>query len=431
MTVKMHERFHLPPFETFLDVYRILAAITVITVIVLTSAKLINHPLARPDIEVYLHAANVILGGNNPYLTGMRTGVFYYLYPPLFALLFIPFTLLPINVTVVVWCVLNVLLLGWAMKVFYESLAGEPFFEIPIRTRWTISFFALLPTFRFIYSHLAFGQSDIVVLALVVLGLVWLQKDRRLAAGAAIGISIAIKLISLPFAIWFAARRNLRVTLGIACGLLAGLLLPALLVGFGKNSQFLNYWFRNVLLYSDLRNTYWPFHDNFSLHAQLYRFFSNSVAFIYNGQPYHLTLFVLPLATLRILEYLVVAVVAGLVVLYAVLYRNHGVLIEHWGGIALTFSVVPLFPTVLQKHYLVLLLPSYIYVLHLWYSVHLQDKVFRGLVAASMAVLTLISAAFSGEFLNEVFATGGCYPLGVLLLSASIFRAASRLPANS
>ena len=87
--------------------------------------------------------------------------------------------------------------------------------------------------------------------------------------------------------------------------------------------------------------------------------------------------------------------------------------------------------TVMQKHYLVLLLPSYIYVVHLWYSIRLKDKVFRGLVAASMALLTFTSAAFCGEFLSRAFAAGGCYALGVLLLSASIFRAAGRLHANS
>jgi len=427
----MHERFRLPPFETLLGLYRVLAVITVVTVIAFASAKLIFNPIAKPDVEVYLHAASLMLGGNSPYVTGMRPGVFYYLYPPLFAVLFIPFTLLPINVTVVVWCVLNVLMLGWAMKAFYESVAGQPFFGIPVRARWTVFFFALLPTFRFIYNHLAFGQSDILVLALTVLGLVLSHKGQRLAGGAAIGISIAIKIISLPFAIWFAARRDLRVTPGIACGLFAGFLLPALLVGFGKNLQFLNYWLHNVLLYSDLRSTYWPLHVNLSLQAQLYRFFSDAIAFEYQGHLYHLTLFALPVATLRVMEYLVVAAVAGLVVLYAVLYRNRGELISHWGGIALTFSLVPLFPTVLQRHYLVLLLPSYIYVLHLWYSVRLQDKIFRGLVVASMVILTFIGSAFSGEFLSDAFAAGGCYPLGVLLLSASIFRAANRLSGNS
>ncbi|MGH8754350.1 MAG: hypothetical protein ACREU0_00680, partial [Burkholderiales bacterium] len=35
-------------------------------------------------------------------------------------------------------------------------------------------------------------------------------------------------------------------------------------------------------------------------------------------------------------------------------------------------------------------------------------------VAASMAVLTFISAAFCGEFLSRAFAAGGCYALGVL-----------------
>jgi len=425
----MPERFRVPPFEKLVKLYRVLALIMVLLVIVLASAKLIRNPVAKPDLEVYLHAASLILAGNNPYLTPIPAGTFFYLYPPLFAVLFIPFTFLPINVAVVAWCVLNVFLVGWVMKALYERMAEVRFLDIPEKTRWVICCFALLPTGRFIFSHLSYGQANIAVLALVVLGLVCLQKHQKFGGSVAIGISIAIKVISLPFAVWFAARRNLWVTLGIASGVLAGLLLPALLLGFGKNLEFLDYWFHKVVLYGDLRNTKWPLHHNLSLQAQLYRFFSDSVAFEYNGRPYYLTLFALPAATLHLIERLIVAAVAGMVVLYAVLYRNRGALISDWGGMALTFSMVPLFATVMQKHYLVLLLPAYIYVVHLWYSMQLKDKAFRGLVAASMAVLTFTSAAFCGEFLSRVFAAVGCYALGVLLLSAAIFRAAACLPA--
>lgn len=425
----MPKRFRVPPFEKLVKLYRVLALIIVLLVIVLASAKLIRNPVAKPDLEVYLHAASLILAGNSPYLTPIPAGVFFYVYPPLFAVLFIPFTFLPIDAAVVAWCVLNVFLVGWAMKAFYELLAGKPFFEIPSKTRWIVGFLALLPTFRFIFNHLSFGQSNILVLALVVLGLVCVQRNRKFSGGVAIGISIAIKVISMPFAIWFAARRNLWVTLGIACGVLAGLLLPALLLGFGKNLEFLDYWVKNIVLYNDLRNTKFNLHVNLSLQAQLYRFFTDTVSFEYGGRPYYLTLVTLPADMIHVISRLIVAAVAGMVVLYAVLYRNRGALISHWGGIALTFTLVPLFSTVMQKHYLVMLLPAYIYVVHLWYSIQLKDKAFRGLVVASMAVLTFIGAAFCGEFLSRVFAAVGCPALGVLLLSAAIFRAAACLPA--
>jgi len=230
----MPERFRVPPFEKLVKLYRVLAPIIVLLVIVLASAKLIRNPVAKPDLEVYLHAASLILAGNNPYLTPIPAGTFFYLYPPLFAVLFIPFTFLPINVAVVAWCVLNVFLVGWVTKAFYERMAEVRFLDIPEKTRWVICFFALLPTGRFIFSHLSYGQANIAVLALVVLGLVCLQKHQKFGGSVAIGISIAIKVISLPFAVWFAARRNLWVTLGIASGVLAGLLLPALLLGFEK-----------------------------------------------------------------------------------------------------------------------------------------------------------------------------------------------------
>lgn len=427
----MHERFRVPPFEKLVKFYRVLAAIAVLVVIYLASAKLIRNPVAKPDLETYLHAASLILGGNNPYLTPIPAGAFFYVYPPLFAVLFIPFTFIPINIDVVLWCVLNVLLIGWSMKTFYELINGTSFFEIPAQTRWAVCFFALLPTFKFIFNHLSFGQSDIVILALAVLGLAYWARNRQVTGGVAIGFSIVTKVIPLPLAIWFAAKGNVRITMGIALGLLAGLLLPALLLGFGKNLEFLDYWVRHIVLYSDLRHIKTPMHVNFSLQAQLYRFFSDTMAFEYDGMPYYLTLFTVPAETLHLAGRLIVILVAGTLAGYALMYRKQGTLVSQWGGVALAFSLMPLFVTVMQKHHLVLLLPAYIYVVHLWYSIRLEDKVFRGLVVASMAVLTFTSAAFCGEFLSRAFAAGGCHALGVLLLSAAIFRAAACLPAPS
>jgi hypothetical protein len=425
----MPERFRVPPFEKLVNLYRVLAVITVLSIIFFASAKLIRNPVAKPDLEVYLHAASLILGGNNPYLTPIPAGVFFYVYPPLFAVLFIPFTFIPINIVVVLWCVLNVLLIGWSMKTFYELINGTSFFEIPAQTRWAVCSFALLPTARFIFNHLSFGQSNIVMLALAVLGLAYWARNRQVTGGVAIGFSIVTKVISLPLAIWFAAKGNVRVTMGIALGLLAGLLLPALLLGFGKNLEFLDYWVRHVVLYSDLRDIKTPMHVNLSLQAQLYRFFSDTVAFEYDGKPYYLTLFTVPAETLHLAGRLIVILVAGTLAGYALKFRKQGALVSQWGGMALAFSLMPLFATVMQKHYLVLLLPAYIYVVHLWYSIQLKDKVFCALVVASMVLLNF--TVFCGEFLSRAFAAGGCYALGVLLLSAAIFRAAVLLPAPS
>ncbi|MGH8750097.1 MAG: glycosyltransferase family 87 protein [Burkholderiales bacterium] len=425
----MPERLRIPPFEKLIKLYRILAAVAVLVIIYLASAKLIRNPVAKPDLEVYLHAAGMLLGGNNPYLTAIPAGAFFYLYPPLLAFLFIPFTFIPINVVVVLWCVLNVILTGWVMKTFYELISGTPFSQVPAQTRWTICFFALLPTSRFIFNHLSYGQSNIAMLALAVLGLSYASKNKSLAGGMTIGLSIALKVISLPLAIWFAARRNPRVTLGIAAGMLIGLLLPALLLGFEKNLGFLDYWLRNVVLYSDLRATKWPMHINLSLQAQFYRLFSDMQAFEYEGKSYALTLFTLPAETLHAAGRLIVIALAATLASYAFWFRKRAALVSQWGGVALAFCLMPLFTTVMQKHYLVLLLPAYLYVMHLWVCEKLEDKMFRALVAASMALLTLSSAAFCGEFLSQLFAAAGCLALGVLLLAAAIFRAAICSPA--
>ncbi|HWN30838.1 MAG TPA: hypothetical protein VNN78_05660 [Burkholderiales bacterium] len=62
----MPERFRVPPFEKLVKFYRVLVAIAVLAIICLACAKLIKNPIAKVDLEVYLHAAELLLAGNNP-----------------------------------------------------------------------------------------------------------------------------------------------------------------------------------------------------------------------------------------------------------------------------------------------------------------------------------------------------------------------------
>src|SRR5205085_12638332 len=90
-------------------------------------------------------------------------------YPPFFAFLNIPLTLLPAWSVTVLWAVASVALLGWSMAIFYGGMMGRPFFSLPAKTRWVVCFFSTLLTARFIILHLRFGQSNVFVLALAVL----------------------------------------------------------------------------------------------------------------------------------------------------------------------------------------------------------------------------------------------------------------------
>ena len=401
--------------------YRWLAAGLTAIVVATCCAQQIRRRDGDP--EVFVLAARLLIRGQDIYLIPTPHGRYYY-YPPFFAFLNIPLTVLPADAIIVLWALASVGLLGWSVAAFYSGMTGRPFFSLPVKTRWVVCFFSVLLSARFIILHLRFGQSNVFVLALAVLGLTWLTRERRVGAGAAIALSIVVKLTTLPFGFWFLARRSGRVLLGMFLGGVLGVLLPALVVGVRQDVSYHREWVETVALSNEPGTGNWANSGNVSLRAQTDRFFLNVDAFEYRGSFRRVTLFELPAATVRLVGQLLMLIIALVIGLYAVRFRRAPELISRWGGFALVFSLIPNFSPVAEIPHLVLLLPAYIYVVHLWYVRRLRDGVFRGLVVLSFVFTTLTTNIFMGMFLSRLLTSLGIISLGMLLLSAAIFRAA-------
>lgn len=420
-----------PPSDKFyrrLPLYRLLAAgLILITVI---TCSLQQSWRRDGDPEVFVLAARLLTQGQDIYLVPTPHGSYYY-YPPFFAFLNIPLTPLPLGVLYVLWAIISVWLLGWSMAAFYGGVTGQPFFSLPVRRRWVVCFFSTLLCARFIILHLRFGQTNIFVLALAVLGLVWLARGRQVRAGVALGLSMAVKLTTLPFAFWFLARRSSRVMLGIALGGLIAVMLPALVVGFQKDVDYHREWIERVALSNAPGTGNWAGNGNVSLRAQADRFFLDVPAFEYKGSLYRVTLMELPPAAVRLMGNIFMLGVALAIGLYAFRFRDAPELVSRWGGFAFVFSLIPNFSTVTEIPHLVLLLPAYIYVVHLWYVEKLGDRLFRVLVALSFVFTTLTTQTFCGVFLSRLLTSLGIINWGMLLLTIAIYRAATGIQGNA
>ena len=77
-----------------------------------------------------------------------------------------------------------------------------------------------------------------------------------------------------------------------------------------------------------------------------------------------------------------------------------------------------------------LLVPAFLFLVHVWYRIELHDKWFHELVVASSALLIFTNEAICGEYLGAVFTGMGSIAGGVVLACAAIFRAASCLNAQ-
>jgi hypothetical protein len=415
-------------FHRRLPLYRLLA-------VVLTAVAVIAccvQQIWRKDGDPYLfvHAARLLLQRQDIYLIPDQHGAYYY-YPPFFACLIIPLTILPVEVVVVLWALASVGLLSWSMAAFYTGLTGQPFFSIPEKTRWVICFFATLLTARFIILHQRFGSANVFVLALAVLGLTLLTRKQGVRGGITLGLSMVLKLTTLPFGLWFLAKRNTRVLWGIVLGGLIGIALPAAVVGLSKDVSYHREWVEQVILFNGPGTGSWAGTGNVSLRAQADRFFLKADAFVDKGTSYRVTIVELPQPIVRLLGWFVMLGVALTIVFYAVRFQDAPELVSQWGGFAFVFSLIPIFSTVTLIPHLILLIPAYIYVVHVWYCRLTTDRVFRALVLLSFIFTSLTTKSFFGVFVSRMLAALGFIPLGILFLSAAIFRAASCIQRNA
>jgi hypothetical protein len=163
----------------------------------------------------YLPAAHAVLHGASPFHPDAIGAREPFLYPPLFAYLLTPLTLLPPLVAEV----LGTLVVAAAVP--------ATLFVLGVRDRRCYAIvFLWWPTIVAI-------QSANITLPLVFgTALVWRYRDRRLVAALIGGLVIALKPFFWPILLWFVATRRYR-TAAIAAASSAGLvLLPWAGIGF-------------------------------------------------------------------------------------------------------------------------------------------------------------------------------------------------------
>lgn len=406
---------------------KVFLGLIIIAVVFISAGKQIRSQPSKGDVDIYVNASRLFLSGENAYEIPNRGGVDFYVYPPLLAVLLVPFLLLPIKAIIYFWCVLNIFFIYLMIRLLYSSIAEESFSNLDQKSRLILIFLPVLLDLRFILHHLDYGQANIFSYTFAVLGLWLISRKNSITGGALIGVSMVTKLLTLPLGAWFLAKRSFRTVAGIVFGVAIGLFLPVIILGWQSNLFYLGYWLENIILDDARRNRHWALNINFSLQAEITRFFSNVPAFDFQGYSYNLTIYELAPEQIKLIGLAVMFSVVIMLFLYAFKYKNYSPLIAQWGGVALTFCLIPIFSPVALKHHFVALLPSYFYVVYLWHCRKLRDRLFIVLTGFSFLLTTLTSENFWGKELNNVFLAVGCLSWGTLLLSAAIWRAANRL----
>jgi hypothetical protein len=154
---------------------------------------LVLDPLA--DVRIYYDAGSRLNAGQPLYGVGSDTGVGWYVYPPLLAILFRPLALLPFPVAAAIWEM--VIVAATALAVHRAGLSR--------RTALVVAWLALP-----IGWSLAVGQAEPVVTALLALG-----------SPASVALAGHVKLVPWLVAIYWLGRGDLRALARFAGWLLA------------------------------------------------------------------------------------------------------------------------------------------------------------------------------------------------------------------
>ncbi len=200
--------------------------------LVLVTAAMIGKYLHQDtkDAPVWYDVGRRVLAGRP--LVGLTS----YRYPPTFAVLIAPLCALPFAGFFFVWYTANVALFFAALKQTARLTGG--------RAAWPVALVAAV----YAVDNLFLGQTNLLVMVLLYGSFLYLLRGREWASGAPLGLSIAVKVFTLPVVFYLLYRRRWRAAASTVLSCLFFLLLfPAPVRGLRRNAREVREWGRRVV----------------------------------------------------------------------------------------------------------------------------------------------------------------------------------------
>lgn len=178
------------------------------------------------DLTCYLDAGRAVLARATPY---DREARFPLPYPPLFALVAVPLSLLPVGVASAVWSLLLGACLAGTAMVMRRAATGR---GGPLASSDLLPIAALAAIlFRVVQANLANGQVNLVVVAMCAMFLRAYERRRDAAAGFWLAFAVHTKMLPILLLGLLLARRRGAAILWTAVFGVAMALAPAVVYG--------------------------------------------------------------------------------------------------------------------------------------------------------------------------------------------------------
>jgi len=197
----------------------------------------------RTDFTVETAAGSAVLNGTDIYQAHNVRG-WYYIYPPLYAIVMVPFALMSTFWAALAWYLLSVIFVARAVMMCVPlvkttlNFDGDPFvlYVIPL-------LLVVLP----LMSALARGQATPALLWLFTAGLYYAWKGQDWRGGVCFAGGILLKVFPVVLLAYFVWRKRWRfVAATLVATAIGALIVPATVYGWRGNIDYLKKWVSNV-----------------------------------------------------------------------------------------------------------------------------------------------------------------------------------------
>lgn len=333
-------------------------------------------------------------------------------YPPLFALLMVPLTFLPMWARNVVWY--GVLLSAtYGCFRICEMLAVRTF-QVARQELFWLRLLSVVLSLKFVLSVFENQAYDSLVFFFILVGLYGLSQNRTVAAAMGLAAATALKptpALVLVYAL-FLRKWNV-VALGVVVWVALSLLPDVFFTPNQPGPGFLLTWIADVMIGGLLGTTpdaYYPLMKDVGILNQSLKGFVFGILHGRSGAD-----LAADARTILYVVYLVYGLAALAVLLLSA--KVEGALL--WGASVILISMLLLSPVSSKSHFVVLLLPHMAIVAYLIRHREARRAVVP-LLCASFVLNTLTSKLFLGRELSNQMLTSGCITLGTLLLLAAV-----------
>ena len=195
---------------------------------------IVRSPIAGSDLSSYYTAGHLVRTGQagELYATGSGDTILgdatsgpwrvagdhlgikrqhYYIYPPFFAVLAVPMSLMTFPQARLVWLAMDLILLGLFVRLYlnWRRADGIPMSSLELALVAVTLGLEFLP----LIWALAIGQTSLIILALIVAAILCAKTEREPAAGVLLGLATAIKLTPALLLLYFLLRGRRRLAL--------------------------------------------------------------------------------------------------------------------------------------------------------------------------------------------------------------------------